>query len=594
MPSTPTPPVSDFAEFEIVDDTPSRGPTKAYRDAPQRSVTPRAGSGRKDRREPVAQSHPANIGRVPPNSAEAEEYLLSCCFLDGAPLVVRAKEGGVTDRTFYAPSNQIVWTAVVGLYDRKAPIDLAVVAEELKRSGQLELIGGYPYLTQISGRIPTTAQASYFIQTLRETQCLREFIAKATQAVENAYNFSGDMEEVIKPLQQIEQTLNVSSTPMELIARPLGTFQFPVKDPNRLIGTKGRYLNRGGSLLIPAPAGIGKSTASYQMAAFWGTGREFIGLDCISPLRVLIIQCEDDAGDVGEVMESVIQGAGFTEADLKTLNRNVVCIRDRGNIGDAFAPALRLYARHHKPDLVIINPLMRYCPGLSKEEIAGPFLAGLDCVADEFGFAIVAFHHTPKPPTEQLGRGKPGKKDAVDRQYTAFGSSALTNWARAIINITKVRNQDGVFIFQFDKRGRRAGLYREVEQGMGVRREPINEVRVRYSDKTVTVGGQEYPMILWEKCSDQNPAIEEEEKPKSTNHAGGRLKKFTTEEVVTLFPLGFKNRRPILEIQKRAMETLLMSKASFFDYRFNLVTDGILKKADDGRYYRPDIDDPKQ
>lgn len=588
--------MSDFTEFEIVDDGPKpTPPTKPYRDAPARPKQARGERRERDRdRTPPATA----IGRTPPNSQEAEEYLLSCCFLDGRDIVIKAQASHVSDRTFYFPANRIIWTCIVSMCDRGQPIDLATIAEELKTSRQLKEVGNYSYLTQISGRIPTTAQADFFILKLREMQCLREFINRATQAVENAYTYTGDMSEVLEPLKDINESMEVRSTPLDLIARPLGTFQFPVKDPNCLIGTKGRYLNRGGSLLIPAPAGIGKSTASYQMAAFWGTGRDFIGLNCIRPLRVMIIQCEDDVGDVGEVMESVIQGAGFTPKDIETLNQNVFCIRDRGNIGDAFAPALRAYARHCRPDLVIINPLMRYCPGLSKEEIAGPFLAQLDIVADEFQFALIAFHHTPKPPVEQPGRGKPQKRDAVDRQYTAFGSSALTNWARAIINITKVKNQDGVFIFQFVKRGRRAGLYRDVEQGAGKIRIPMNEVRVRYSDRKVSVGGNEYPMILWEKCDEQlEPGVEEPTPepttPSTRNQAGGRLRKFTNEEVVTLFPLGFVNRQPILQIMKRAFETLNMSKSTFMDYRFNLVTDGILTKHEDGRYYRPSVDDPK-
>ena len=588
--------MSDFTEFEIVDDgvaySPPTPAAKTYRDAPYRPVA--SSRDRRERRDygrdQPMQVNPISAGREIPSSAEAEEYLLSCCFLDGRDTVGKAMASGVTERTFYHPGNPVIWRTLGELYSRKCPIDMQVLAEELKATRQLVAAGNYARLVEISQKVPTTAQTDYFILKLREAQCLRDFIERATQAVENAYNFTGDMGEVLAPLKNIADVVEVSGTSLAQIARPLCSFTYPVNDPSRLIGTKYRYLGRGGSLLIPAPAGIGKSTASYQMAYLWGIGRDFLGLDCIHPLRVLIIQCEDDEGDVGEVVESIRQGLNLTKADMDLVNRNVAVIRDRQNIGDAFFPMLQNYARHHKPDLVIINPLMRYCPGLSKEEIAGPFLSRLDGIADEYQFGIVAFHHTPKPPTEQPGKGKPAKRDAVDRQYTAFGSSALTNWARAIINIAKVRNEDGVFIFQFDKRGGRAGVTKEVAQGMASQRVATRELRIQHSGRRININGQDMPMILWEVCADQNPPEpedDEDDKPK-----GGKSRaKFTPEEMASIFPLGRTAAVTVLQCQRRAMETLGMSKAQFNDLRFNLVTEGTIERDPEGKYYRPSVDD---
>ena len=81
-------------------------------------------------------------------------------------------------------------------------MDVAVLAEELKTARQLDAVGGYAYLAQISGRIPTTAQAQYFIDKVRELHLLRELIKVATGAVENCLNFSGGLEEFIDKVEQ--------------------------------------------------------------------------------------------------------------------------------------------------------------------------------------------------------------------------------------------------------------------------------------------------------------------------------------------------------------------------------------------------------
>ncbi len=142
------------------------------------------------------------IGRTPPHSIEAEEYLLSCCFLDGADIVARCLEGKLSAPAFYSPANRVIFEKLVDLYNKGIPIDLQILAEELKTSRQLDEIGGYAYLTQVSGRIPTTAQSTYFIEKVRELHLLRELIKVATGAVESCYAYEGGLEEFVDKVEQ--------------------------------------------------------------------------------------------------------------------------------------------------------------------------------------------------------------------------------------------------------------------------------------------------------------------------------------------------------------------------------------------------------
>ena len=144
----------------------------------------------------------AAVGRTPPHSIEAEEYLLSCCLLDGSDSIARCLEAKLPSAAFYAPANRVIYEKLCELYQKNPPVDVAVLAEELKTSRQLESIGGFAYLTQISGRIPTTAQAQYFIEKVRELYLLRELIKVATGAVEECYGYQGGLEEFIDKVEQ--------------------------------------------------------------------------------------------------------------------------------------------------------------------------------------------------------------------------------------------------------------------------------------------------------------------------------------------------------------------------------------------------------
>ncbi len=160
---------------------------------------------RRPRRDNATSDTPppeALIGRVPPHSAEAEEYLLSCCLLDGSDVISRCLEGKITPPAFYVPANRVIFEKLLEIYNKGSAIDVAIVAEELKTSRQLDDIGGYAYLTRISGCIPTTAQAGYFIEKVRELHMLREIIRAATSAVENCYNYSGGLQEFVDKVEQ--------------------------------------------------------------------------------------------------------------------------------------------------------------------------------------------------------------------------------------------------------------------------------------------------------------------------------------------------------------------------------------------------------
>lgn len=103
-----------------------------------------------------------------PNSAEAEKSLLACCLIDGSDTVARCVDSRLTPAVFFAPANQIIFGKMLDLHRRGLPIDTAIVAEELKAGDQLDAIGGYAYLVEVSKNIPTTATEGYFIKRVRD------------------------------------------------------------------------------------------------------------------------------------------------------------------------------------------------------------------------------------------------------------------------------------------------------------------------------------------------------------------------------------------------------------------------------------------
>jgi len=88
----------------------------------------------------------------------------------------------------------------------------------------------------------------------------------------------------------------------DVTARQLDQFRQPKDTSDTLLGN--RYLCRGGGLLLVGPSGIGKSALSMQSMILWALGLPCFDIKPAKPLKSLLIQAENDDGDLAEMSPS--------------------------------------------------------------------------------------------------------------------------------------------------------------------------------------------------------------------------------------------------------------------------------------------------
>lgn len=231
-------------------------------------------------------------GRIPPSSVEAEEQLLSACMLDGVDVLNRAIEAKIRPSSFYIPANRVLYEIMLSAQSKGLPIDLHVLAEELKATRQLDEIGGYGYLTRISGRVPTTAGASYFIEKVRELAILRDCIRAATGIVEDAYGYSGGLDEYIGKAEASmlsatqDRVAGESSHAGALVEGALADFVECAKNPGKLLGLPTGYkdvdqimggLRPGEMIVIAGRPSSGKTSIALNIAENLAIPRPGVG-----------------------------------------------------------------------------------------------------------------------------------------------------------------------------------------------------------------------------------------------------------------------------------------------------------------------------
>ena len=96
--------------------------------------------------------------RLPPHSLVAEQGVLGCALMaPGEALgrcLERFKHGA---EVFYDLRHQVLFNALVELFDRHAVIDVVTVGQHLKDRNQLEAMGGFPYLSSLIDAVPSAA-----------------------------------------------------------------------------------------------------------------------------------------------------------------------------------------------------------------------------------------------------------------------------------------------------------------------------------------------------------------------------------------------------------------------------------------------------
>jgi replicative DNA helicase len=134
--------------------------------------------------------------RIPPHNLEAEESLLGAMMLS-REAITAAVEARIEIHDFYKPAHGVIFDAALALHTRGEPIDPVTVAEELRRSDQLESLGGRQTLLRIQAATPASANAAYYAEIVSELSMLRRLIETAGDIQHMAFTSDDDVDETL-------------------------------------------------------------------------------------------------------------------------------------------------------------------------------------------------------------------------------------------------------------------------------------------------------------------------------------------------------------------------------------------------------------
>jgi Replicative DNA helicase len=404
--------------------------------------------------------------KMPPHADEAEQAVLAAMIQWPETSVPEARRI-LTHGHFFNPINAELFDTMVAQFDagraEKARW-LISFTQFLTDSGRLAALGGPHYVTSLATLSIAQESVPFYAQMLREKFILRELIALGSKLVRASYGATADevgdiLDDFTRWFERVKDDaicgLN-GSEPQKIEA--LQSFD-PLHDPNALAGR--RWLVRGGTTLWAGGSGYGKSALEMQLAIYWACGRKCFGLGPWRPVRNLIVQAENDLGDMSEQFQGIWQGIAAThdinlEQSKELISKNVIIHRVIGKTGIAFLALLDSLIRETRCDIVWIDPLFAFagCDLLNPEKTGRFLREGLFPIAVKRNIALQVLHHVGKPVRDS--DESVTAMSEIDYQYLGFGTSEIQNAFRAVNVIVPISGTP-VYKLVLSKRGERAG-----------------------------------------------------------------------------------------------------------------------------------------
>ncbi len=190
---------------------------------------------------------PSGAGRVPPHDLQAEESLLGAMLLSAEAIASAA--GIVSASDFYKPAHGHVYDAVHTLYAAGQPADAVTVADELRRAGLLDAIGGPGVLAQILSSTPATTNADRYARIVEEYALLRRLIGVAGEIAELGYSVPEDVSKALDRAESMVYEVNErrvtdsTSKLAELLSQNLDNLELLYERGDAITGTPTGYLD---------------------------------------------------------------------------------------------------------------------------------------------------------------------------------------------------------------------------------------------------------------------------------------------------------------------------------------------------------------
>ena len=348
---------------------------------------------------------------LPPHAIEAEHAVLGGLLIAGADALDRI-EGVIGVEDFYRDDHRRIFTAAKAIGESGKPIDAVMVAEALQSLGELESVGGLPYIVALASNTPSAANIRRYAEIVRDKSVLRALNGVASRLQEAC--LAPGLKDAEKIASEAEMAM------MQLLDRQGGE---PVRVHDAIRGALREIdsrRERGGKLagqptgfenidwitgglepgqlvILAARPSIGKTALALNIAdhvASTGAPALFFTLEMTGQELAMRLMASRSGVSMSDMRSGTASPDGWhrLSADCGDTADVPLFIDDRPGISVAYARAkARKIKRQHGLGLIVVDYLqLMKGPGENRTQEVGGISRGLKALAKELRVPVIA------------------------------------------------------------------------------------------------------------------------------------------------------------------------------------------------------------
>lgn len=155
------------------------------------------------------------LEKIQPQSLDSERAILASCMLDSTALKKAIELIKPSD--FYAPNNGLIFEHIINLDKKNQQVDLITLLDSLTNSENLDDIGGYSYLIDLTNNLPSTANIESYCSIIKEKSLRRKLISTCNQIISDAYSNTETIDIIFDKSQSMILELSNQTNQQDMI-----------------------------------------------------------------------------------------------------------------------------------------------------------------------------------------------------------------------------------------------------------------------------------------------------------------------------------------------------------------------------------------